>query len=427
MVNQELIKYIKQQLQSGVDKEEIKQALLAQGWQEVDINEGFSQQEGGTSEAVGQVKTVNQEKSETADIVEDSGADNIVTVDNTESTKKPVNIKLITIVALVVVLISATGVGAWYVMVKDKVGDVIKVEENKEIDKELYKDWQTYRSEEYEFEIKYPLEWDFEELFGTTVNFYPLDTKKISEIHDYPMRVNFIKIKEGNVLYLLNSELERKQYILDNGVEIIKFLPAPTDETSMLNAIVHVNNKIYEVLVKADNREVFDKMLLTLQPIGQNVSNTILDLEDKNNEINNNVDIVEIVEEEFIDCGTSQYIDMETITDQNDFENDDALVCLGNAVLNKCESSKIIINTSDVGKVILKVLNNEECFTNRNMIDYKQTSEASKSLTCPLDIEELKLQFDTLGFDPLIAPGKFALLVFFKSEKYDTGCTIQEF
>ncbi len=41
MINQQLLNYIKQQLQRGVDREKIKNSLLANGWQETDINEAF--------------------------------------------------------------------------------------------------------------------------------------------------------------------------------------------------------------------------------------------------------------------------------------------------------------------------------------------------------------------------------------------------
>ncbi|MSU54477.1 MAG: hypothetical protein EXS48_01375 [Candidatus Staskawiczbacteria bacterium] len=41
MINQQLIDYIKEQLNMGVAKENIKTALISQGWLEQDINEGF--------------------------------------------------------------------------------------------------------------------------------------------------------------------------------------------------------------------------------------------------------------------------------------------------------------------------------------------------------------------------------------------------
>jgi len=41
MINQQLLDYIKQQLQQGVSKEEIKNSLLANDWQEKDIEEAF--------------------------------------------------------------------------------------------------------------------------------------------------------------------------------------------------------------------------------------------------------------------------------------------------------------------------------------------------------------------------------------------------
>jgi len=42
MVNQQLLDYIKQQTQQGANNEQIKQSLLANGWQNVDIEEAFN-------------------------------------------------------------------------------------------------------------------------------------------------------------------------------------------------------------------------------------------------------------------------------------------------------------------------------------------------------------------------------------------------
>lgn len=42
MANQQLLNYIKQQLQQGVDKEMVKKSLIAQGWQLQDVEEAFS-------------------------------------------------------------------------------------------------------------------------------------------------------------------------------------------------------------------------------------------------------------------------------------------------------------------------------------------------------------------------------------------------
>jgi len=42
MVNQQLLNYIKQQLQQGVSREIITNNLISQGWQQSDVNEGFS-------------------------------------------------------------------------------------------------------------------------------------------------------------------------------------------------------------------------------------------------------------------------------------------------------------------------------------------------------------------------------------------------
>lgn len=46
MVNQQILDYIKQQLQQGISKETISSNLLSQGWQQQDVNEAFAQATG---------------------------------------------------------------------------------------------------------------------------------------------------------------------------------------------------------------------------------------------------------------------------------------------------------------------------------------------------------------------------------------------
>ena len=41
MINQQLFDYIKQQLEQGVDKEQIKSSLITNGWQVKDIDDAF--------------------------------------------------------------------------------------------------------------------------------------------------------------------------------------------------------------------------------------------------------------------------------------------------------------------------------------------------------------------------------------------------
>ena len=42
MINQQMLDYIKQQMQQGVSQEQIKNSLMANGWQQQDIEEGFN-------------------------------------------------------------------------------------------------------------------------------------------------------------------------------------------------------------------------------------------------------------------------------------------------------------------------------------------------------------------------------------------------
>ena len=41
MINQQLLDYIKQQIQQGTDREKINNSLMANGWQASDIKEAF--------------------------------------------------------------------------------------------------------------------------------------------------------------------------------------------------------------------------------------------------------------------------------------------------------------------------------------------------------------------------------------------------
>lgn len=42
MINQQILDYVKQQIQQGVSREQIKSSLIANGWQAQDIEEGFN-------------------------------------------------------------------------------------------------------------------------------------------------------------------------------------------------------------------------------------------------------------------------------------------------------------------------------------------------------------------------------------------------
>jgi len=61
MINQQLLDYIKQQLQQGVSKEEVKNSLMSGGWQAQDIEEGFSSvlNPAGQSSSVTPVPTIS--------------------------------------------------------------------------------------------------------------------------------------------------------------------------------------------------------------------------------------------------------------------------------------------------------------------------------------------------------------------------------
>ena len=60
MINQQLLDYVKQQLQNGVSKEQIKSNLLSNGWQESDINEAFALVDSLMSSTVSQISNSPQ-------------------------------------------------------------------------------------------------------------------------------------------------------------------------------------------------------------------------------------------------------------------------------------------------------------------------------------------------------------------------------
>lgn len=59
MINQQLLDYIKQQLQQGVSREVISSNLISQGWQQQDVNEAFSQATGQNISTQGNINTFN--------------------------------------------------------------------------------------------------------------------------------------------------------------------------------------------------------------------------------------------------------------------------------------------------------------------------------------------------------------------------------
>ena len=96
MINQQILDYIKQQLQQGIPKETISSNLLSQGWLQQDVNEAFSQ-------ATAQ------------NIVQGSGS-NFSAIDVTEKSSAT-NIKWI-VISVILLLIITGAIYLWRVQTK---------------------------------------------------------------------------------------------------------------------------------------------------------------------------------------------------------------------------------------------------------------------------------------------------------------------
>jgi hypothetical protein len=126
-MDQRLIDYIKQNKEKRGSDEEIKKTLLDAGWKEGDIEEGF--------------RTVTESKQP------------IVPEESVKKLKPKWLVPVIIVVGIIVL-----GLITWggYELFKPAPS---KLPGAGEIEQDQFKNWKTYRNEEYGFEIKYPERW----------------------------------------------------------------------------------------------------------------------------------------------------------------------------------------------------------------------------------------------------------------------------
>jgi hypothetical protein len=126
-MDQRLIDYIKQNKEKRGSDEEIKKTLLDAGWKEGDIEEGF--------------RTVTESKQP------------IVPEESVKKLKPKWLVPVIIVVGIIVL-----GLITWggYELFKPAPS---KLPGAGEIEQDQFKNWKTYRNEEYGFEVKYPKEW----------------------------------------------------------------------------------------------------------------------------------------------------------------------------------------------------------------------------------------------------------------------------
>jgi len=154
-------------------------------------------------------------------------------------------------------------------------------------------------------------------------------------------------------------------------------------------------------------------------------SNSCGTIEDKPNEQQN-------CQLQIIDCGISESLNSDEPVNQIDYELDDALVCLGNSLLEDCKPSKAILYTSNAGQIYFEIKKGEDqkCIVRTEYGDEDQIPleaqkpYANKYSECPLDINQLKSQSNE---DPTNKPGTFTFSVYFyigfESMNPDTECT----
>lgn len=132
MQNQELQKFIQEQITQGVNKEEIKKALLDVGWQEGDIDANLQASEAVSLSPLGGIS--DQGNAETG------GAEGGFSEEHQELTKenkKKPNLKLIIIIAIIIVAISVAGAGAWYYFSGEEAIDNAILHSKREVEEDI--------------------------------------------------------------------------------------------------------------------------------------------------------------------------------------------------------------------------------------------------------------------------------------------------
>ena len=134
----------------------------------------------------------------------------------------------------------------------------------------------------------------------------------------------------------------------------------------------------------------------------------------------------------FVDCGISTSLNSDEHLSEINFELDDALVCMGESLLDGCKPAKAILQTVDAGQITYEIKNLEDvgCIIKSEYGDIKQIPEesqkkyANKFFECPVDIDSFISQ---ATIDPNTAPGSFAFGVYFmtafESMTSETKCT----
>lgn len=120
---------------------------------------------------------------------------------------------------------------------------------------------------------------------------------------------------------------------------------------------------------------------------------------------------------DFTDCGISRSLKDGMFEENIDFESDDALVCMGEAILDECRPAKALVDTSDVGQVKYEIKKIDGvCIIKTEYGDEEQIQLesqrifANKFSECPAAIETTK---DQLEEDINNIPGALAFGVYF--------------
>ena len=121
---------------------------------------------------------------------------------------------------------------------------------------------------------------------------------------------------------------------------------------------------------------------------------------------------------EFVDCGISTSLNSDAHISEINFELDDALVCMGESLLDGCKPAKAILQTVDAGQITYEIKNLEDvgCIIKSEYGDIKQIPEesqkkyANKFFECPAGIDFTKSR-ETIS--PKMPPGYFAFRLYF--------------